>query len=125
METLPSKEEMRKFGTFNKMSKIYSPFKRSFIFEKQNYKRVFNTIDEAMDYFFTKEALDSYKYCHRFEKKLVNNFSLHWTIDFGVPADPEEKPWADCWRDIKADLTARNGWFKNPTKIKHDPPHLF
>jgi len=78
-----------------------------------------------LDYFFTPEALASYKYCHRFEQKLIDNYSLHWTIDFGVPENPNEKPWADCWKDTKQMLTDRGSWFNHPTKITHDAPHLF
>jgi len=119
MAELPSKEVMRKFGTFNKMSKIYKCTDNNVSF---------TDVDEAMDYFFTKEALDSYKYCHEFKQKLINENSLHWTIDFGVPEDPTIKPWADIWRDTKAQLTTKKKWFKHlqHTIVKHNPPtHLF
>jgi hypothetical protein len=116
---------MGKFGTFNKMSKIYSPQRKTSIFEGRVYKIYFKTVKEALDYFFTPEALASYKYCHRFEQKLIDNYSLHWTIDFGVPENPNEKPWADCWKDTKQILTDRGSWFNHPTKITHDAPHLF
>lgn len=107
------------------MSKIYSPQKKTFIFENKVHRIYFKNIQEALDYFFTPEALKSYEFCHRFEKKLVNNRSLHWTIDFGVPADPKEKPWADCWKDTKQILTDQGCWFNHPTTITHDPSHLF
>ena len=120
---------MRKFGTFNKISKIYSQKEIETVFEKKIYTievKQFKTTKEALNYFFTPEALKIFKYCHKFKKKLVNDrYDLHWTIDFGVPADPKEKPWADCWRDIKAELTDKNIWFNNPTNVIHDAPHLF
>ena len=46
MTDLPSKEIMRKNGTFNKISKIY----------KSSNDTTFKDVNEAKDYFLTKES---------------------------------------------------------------------
>jgi len=114
---LPNKEVMGRRGTFNKMSKIYLPKDKNIIFE---------TLEQSLTYFFTRKAIDSFKYCHKFQQKLIDNRALQLTIDFGVPENPKEKPWSDLWRDRKEELTIKGLWFKNPTEIIHNPKiHLF
>jgi hypothetical protein len=117
MAILPNKDIMRKFGTFNKISKIYY---------SQNKDKTFKSIQEAKEYFYSKEALDSYKYCCDVEFCLTDDSrGLHWTINFGVPEDASIKSWADCWKDYKDELTKKDEWFKHHPIIEHHPKHLF
>ena len=116
MTDLPNKEIMRKNGTYNKISKIYKPLEH----------RTFKDVNEAKDYFLTKEAQESFKYCCDTKFVLTDNQdALHWTINFGVPNNSKEKPWADCWKDTKQSLTDNNNWFKNLPNLVHDAKNLF
>ena len=119
METLPSREVMKKNGLFNKISKIY----RSVDPNTQ-----FSTIQEAKDYFWTTEAQELFRYCCEEQYKLTENGkALQWTIAFGEPDNqtPGMIKWSDQWRDGKQQLHDDNNWFNNFTNIEHDAEHLF
>ena len=119
METLPSKEIMSKNGIYNKISKIYRP---------QNNNISFKTVDEAKNYFWTKEAQHLFRYCCKEEYRLTDHSrGLHWTVGFGEPDDqtPGQIKWADWWRSGKQELNYTNKWFNNPAVIEHNAPALF
>jgi len=115
---IPPKDIMRRYGTFNKMSKIY---------HQQFTEQTFQTVKEAKDFFLSKKGQELFRYCCDTKFKLVNeNKSLHWTVNFGEPKDqrPENK-WADIFRDKKAEMVASNDFFVNNPKIDHEAEHLF
>jgi hypothetical protein len=117
---IPSKEIMLKNGLFNKISKIYMSCDKNVSF---------STIQEAKDYFWTKEAQELFCYCCKEEYQLTNDKNgLHWTVAFGEPSNqiPGMTKWADQWRDGKQELHDRHIWFAtNDYKILHDAKHLF
>ena len=77
MEALPSKEIMKRRGLFNRISKIYRP---------TDTNMQFSTVQEAKDYFWTKEAQHLFRYCCKEEYCLTyNRDGLHWTVAFGEP----------------------------------------
>jgi hypothetical protein len=116
MTDLPSKEIMRKNGTFNKISKIY---------EVED-DTTFKDVNEAKDYFLTKEAQESFKYCCDTKFVLTDKKdALHWTINFGIHSDPKEKAWADRWKDAKQSLHDNHNWFNNFPNLIHDAKNLF
>jgi hypothetical protein len=119
MAILPSKETMRKNGIFNKISKIYRPHDTNV---------TFTTVDEAKDYFWTKEAQNLFRYCCKEEYSLTNDSrGLHWTVGFGEPDNqtPGQIKWADQWRDGKQELHDTNKWWNNIAVIEHNAPELF
>ena len=118
MENLPPKDIMRRLGTFNKMSKIY---------HQQHTDIQFADVEQAKDFFWTKEGKDLFRYCCDTKYELTNeNRSLHWTVNFGEPVSqaPQEK-WADIFKDKKAQMVADETFFKNNPRIDHSAEHLF
>ena len=118
MPNPPPKEIMRKFGTFNKISKIY---------HQQFTDITFENVEQAKDFWLTQKAKEVFKYCCDTEFRLVNNDkSLHWTVNFGEPEDqsPENK-WSDLFRDKKEKLIIAEEFFKTNPTIDHHAPDLF
>lgn len=118
MENLPPKSVMRKFGTFNKISKIY---------HQQFTNLTFRGVEQAKHFWLTDAGLELFEYCCDTEFRLTNNNkSLHWTVNFGEPEVqiPENK-WADLFRDKKQVLVDEGRFFKTNPTIDHDAPDLF
>jgi len=117
---IPSKEIMMKNGLFNKISKIYRAYDKNISFI---------TIQQAKDYFWTKEAQELFCYCCKEEYQLTNDKKgLHWTVAFGEPSNqtPGMTKWSDLWRDGKQELQDKHSWFAtNYCEILHDAKHLF
>ena len=119
METLPSREVMKKNGLFNRISKIY---------RSTDPNIQFKTIQEAKDYFLTKEAQELFRYCCEEQYKLTEDRKgLCWTIAFGEPDNqtPGMIKWSGQWRDGKQKLHDENKWFNNTAVIEHNTDHLF
>ena len=118
MENIPPKHVMRKFGTFNKISKIY---------HQQFTDHTFTNVDEAKNFWLTADGLSLFDYCCDTKFILTNaNKSLHWTVNFGEPEIqiPENK-WSNLFRDKKAELVEKGLFFKTNPTIDHDAPDLF
>ena len=118
MQNLPPKSVMRKFGTFNKISKIYN---------QQFTDLTFEDVEQAKHFWLTDEGMELFEYCCDTEFQLTNNDkSLHWTVNFGEPElqIPENK-WADLFRDKKEELVKEDRFFKTNPTIDHDAPELF
>jgi hypothetical protein len=116
---IPSKEIMKKNGVFNKLSKIYWPHDKDIIF---------NTIQEAKNYFWTNEAQELFRYCCEEKYQLTkDNKGLHWTVGFGEPDNqtPGMIKWADLWRDGKQELHNNRQWWNNIPIIEHNSDDLF
>jgi len=108
-----------KNGVFNKLSKIYRPNDKDLIF---------NTVQEAKDYFWTQEAQELFRYCCKEKYQLTkNNKGLHWTVGFGEPDNqtPGMTKWSDLWRDGKQELHDKGKWWNNIAIIEHNPNDLF
>ena len=118
MQNPPSKEIMKSLGLFNRISKIYRPHDTTL---------VFSSVQEAKDYFWTKEAQGLFRYCCEEKYRLtLDKKGLQWTVAFGEPKVqiPENK-WADLWRDGKQELHDNGKWFNNFANIEHNTKHLF
>jgi hypothetical protein len=107
--------------TVNKKSKIYR--------QNLDTKIKFNTIEEAMDFFLTKEAQEVFKkYCFQTKFQLTdNNKALHWTINYPLKNIEENKSYTEAWNDAKEKLHKKKMWFANEHYpiIDHEPKHLF
>ena len=116
---ISNKEIMKKNGVFNKLSKIYWPHDKDIIF---------NTIQEAKNYFWTNEAQELFRYCCEEKYQLTkDNKGLHWTVGFGEPDNqtPGMIKWADLWRDGKQELHNNRQWWNNIPIIEHNSDDLF
>ena len=110
---------MKKNGVYNRLSKIY---------RSTDTNIQFKNIQEAKDYFWTKEAQELFRYCCEEQYRLTkDNKGLQWTVGFGEPDNqtPGMIKWADQWRDGKQRLHDENNWFNNYPNIEHDTEHLF
>jgi len=115
----PSKEIMLKNGLFNRISKIYRSLNKNISFI---------AIQEAKDFFWTKEAQELFRYCCKEEYRLTDDKKgLHWTIAFGEPTNPIPSTikWSDQWRDGKLELDKIHQWWNNKAVMEHNAKHLF
>lgn len=116
LNNMPSKKQMAWCGVFNTMSKIYY----------RTDDQQFETVEQAKEYFFTPIAMKTYNLACNTEFVLTEDKrGLHWTIDFGMPEDHTETPYAEQWRIAKDRLTDLEAWFVHPPEIDHSAPDLF
>ena len=109
------------FGTYNKITKIVTQHTSGWDGSTANniISQSWADVDAAKSHVYTDAALALINACAtNLQWAIVNdraggnNNSLKWTADFGIPANPATKSWAEKFKDDKASLQSAGNWYK-------------